>query len=98
MAVHSVVVYFVYCLCNGKVIQEEGLGTCNKCNAVLKMIRCKRSSMTEFSIAEIGKMKVFLQALESVIELEIGDDETSNLSLKTRVAAAPALKLLARLS
>ena len=77
MAVHSVVVYFACCLCGGKVIQEGGLGTCNKCDAAMKMIKCKRSFMSEFSIAEIGKVRAFSQALESVIELEIGDDEES---------------------
>ena len=33
--------------------------------------------LTEFSIAEIGKVKAFSHALESVIELEIEDDEKS---------------------
>ena len=77
LAVHSVVVYFACCLSGGKVIQEGGLGTCNKCDAVMKMSRCKHIFITGFSIAEIGKVKAFSQALESVIELEIGDDEKS---------------------
>ena len=72
LAVHSVVIYFECCLCGGKVVQEGGLGTCNKCNAVMKMSRCKRSLFAEFSIADIGKVKAFAQELESVVDLETG--------------------------
>ena len=37
------------------------------------MSTCKHSFIAEFSIADIGKVKAFLQALQSTIELQIWD-------------------------
>ena len=51
-------------------MENDLLGTCNKCGAVMKMSMCKCAIIVEFSIADHGKVKAFSQALESVICLQ----------------------------
>ena len=75
VAISSIVMYLACCLCEAKVVEEDDIGICNKCNSVVKLSKCSKNVIVEFIlIVNEDNKKVRVKAFTDVVKQLVGGE------------------------